>query len=283
MKDPQFISRFGLSVNAAAAQCTTVQSGGNTDFFLEVTDTEVWPELLKEAESNSLYTRIVGAGSRSVISDFGYRGLLIKNSVKYIDLNRHSVKVGSGALVSALVQKLAADGYGGFEELVGEAGSVGGALASSEPTLLPLRQCLKSVELWLSGELQTLTNTQFQALTGKPGTILNATFEITPMPAAELTRRMLTATQTKLRQKPGGVPCVQVFAAGEATDLLNQLAIGGEQVGGATVSRKDPNYIINENNARSHDVYELAQRMRHRVKVKLNHTLAERINWLGEW
>ncbi len=282
MKDPAFISRHGLSVNVPVAGCTTIKSGGNADFYGEVSDPTAFQQLLQAAARNGINVTVIGQGSRTVVSDHGVRGLVIKNRISFVDIGAGVASCGTGVAISEVIQTLAAAGYGGFEQLVSEPGSLGGLLKSRPPRLEPLIDRLENVSLVDKGSVQELKRDAFVTMDGDY-TVLACTFRVEEKNREALNHAMLTATQAKLRGRPGRVPHVAVFADAEASDCVRQLGMAGERVGGAVISAKDPNYISNDQGATSHDVYELAQRMKNRVKVKLGRTLTEAIYWVGEW
>lgn len=283
MKDPSFISRYDLSVNAPTSGCTAIKTGGNCDFFATATDLTTLELLLKAARENNVPVQVLGNGSQSVISDHGYRGLLIKNEISYVDASEQTASVGSGTALTDCVHQLAKEGLGGLEALVGSPGTVGGALASPNPENTDLSGRVELVSVYTKGGLQEWNREAYQSAERGTYVILACMVRVETRGRTELQRHMLQATQTRLKNRPAGVPAIKVFADRDASDSLRQLNMAGERVGGAIVSGKDPNYIINDQGATSHDVYELAERMRNRAKVKLAKTLRVGISWVGEW
>lgn len=280
MKDPRFITQHDLQVSFPVGAETAIGTGGNTDFCGEVTAPEALISLLEDAARNDLRTVLIGRGSRAVFSDFGFRGLVIRNRLEALQISRETVTVGSGLPLRTLIHTMSEEGLGGFAELVEYGGTVGGALTDPS-ALLPLRQTVRKLTVLAGGEVQHVQPDFLHEVLNP--VILSVELTAHRRPAEEIRRTMLTATQAALKAHPRGVPYLRVFGDAQATSALRQIGIAGERVGGAVVSMKDPNYIINEGSATSHDVYELAQRMKNRVKVRLQRTLHESAVWLGEW
>lgn len=293
MKDPGFLSQFSIKVNVPVAEYTSIKAGGSADFFGTVSTESDLVTLLTGAAENQLKTALIGCGSGTVFSDSGWRGLLIKNDVRSFDLNHDLVAVGSGLPMSDLVHLLAKEERGGFEALVGYPGSVGGAIRHNVSRLgTKLSDQLRSVTLYSGGRVITV---EPQDLHFTPGGsrldqsgewVLGATFKIKKKPPAEIKKRLLEATQDRLKSEPTGRPQVTIFtnppSGRKAGELVAAAGMAGERVGKAMVSRKNPNVIINTGGAEAASVYELAQRMKHQVQQKTGRKLLEAVTWLGE-
>lgn len=296
MRDPRFLSRHGIKVNVPMADYTRIGTGGNADFFVAAGTAKELTSVLDGARDNSLKTVVIGSGSQTVCSDHGWRGLVVKNEIRYCDLdfNRTQVMVGGGLPMADLVNRLAEEGYGGFEPLVAYGGSVGGAIRSNlRWGTTTIARHLVTVSLYSGGrvvevapgDLQFGPNESRLLRTGE--TVLGATFLVSEKDPEQIRRRLLEATRDRLRDDPAGTAAVRVFLDppdGEsAAEVVGRLNLAGTESGQAVVSKKNPNMIINRGGARSADAYKLAQRLKHDATMKLGVKLREAVSWMGEW
>lgn len=292
MKDPGFLARFGIKVNESLASHTRIGAGGNADFFAVAGDRQTLGALLDAAAANGLPVTVIGCGSRSVCGDHGYRGLVIRYTANGFQLSEGDVEVDAGYPVHELIGRLAEEGRGGFEAFAGYAGSLGGAIAegASRGTL---RFADVVCRITLAAGDRSIEVTPADLKYGEHGAtrlqggewILGARLRAVRREPEEIRRRVVQATRDRLRNEPSGKPSVSVFhdpRGHRARDLLTQVGMGGEREGGALVSEKNPNVIMNDGGARSRDVYDLSQRMKARVKLRLGVKLTESLAWVGE-
>jgi UDP-N-acetylmuramate dehydrogenase len=280
-------------VNVPLKEHNILGVGGNADFFVTMNETKEFARLLTAASENGLKVAVIGSGTNCVFSDHGFRGLVIKNELTEFDLSVSALRVGSGLAMTDVIHRLADEGCGGFEELASLPGTVGGAVASNAGvTPHEIKGALLSVTLFSKGSVVEVepSDMQFEYRdsrvkhTGEQ--VLGATFRVAKKDPHDIKRLILSATQARLRSRPGAEQAIPVFRdplPDSVADLVSQVDMPGERIGGAMVSTKDPNYIINEGSATAAEVYELAQRVKHRVSVKLGKKLVEQIDWLGEW
>lgn len=296
MRDPRFLARHGIKVNVPLAGHTRIRSGGRADFFVTAGTAQELASVLDGARDNALKTAVIGSGSRTVFADHGWRGLVVKNEIRYcdIDTGRGQVTAGSALPLADLINRLAEEGCGGFEPLVAYPGSVGGAIrANLRFGSTAIGRHVRSVTLYSGGrvievkaaDLGFRPNESRLLRTGE--IILGATLAIVEKDPNQIRRRLLEATRDRLRNDPAGTAAVRIFwdtpDEETATELLSRAGLAGEQIGQAMISKKNPNVIINLGEARSASVYELAQRMKHAVTMKFGAKLRDAVVWMGEW
>ncbi|MEX2043644.1 MAG: FAD-binding protein [Patescibacteria group bacterium] len=293
MKDPEFLTRYGVRVNEPIAGKTKIETGGNADFYAEVDDARTLRSILAAAADNALPVTVIGCGSRVVCGDHGYRGLLVRYRARRYELADGDVVVDAGLPVHELIGRLTEEERGGLEAFAGYAGSVGGAIAEGATRgTLRFADRIKEVSLCSGGRAVDVTPADLKY--GEHGSarlgegkewVLAARLSTVRRDPAESTRLIAEAIQERLRGEPAGKPFVFVFrdpARKRARDLLAEAGMGGAREGGALVSEKNANAIINDAGATARDVYNLAQRMKARAKMQLGAKLTESAVWLGE-
>lgn len=128
--------------NEPLSKYTTFKIGGPADYFVKTTTEEELIQAVKEANKQKIPFFILGGGSNVLVSDKGYRGMIIKNEMNKIQMvgylgkikgrqsspNIVHLKVDSGVLVNRLVRYSLEQGLSGLENFLGQPGSVGGAV-----------------------------------------------------------------------------------------------------------------------------------------------------------
>jgi UDP-N-acetylmuramate dehydrogenase len=107
---------------------TTLQIGGPAQYFIEVNTKEELTEALRFAEENSLPFLVIGGGSNLLISDQGFEGLIIKNSIPGIKREGDNFRVSAGVSLQDLVDLTIEEGLDGIYKMTGVPGTVGGAI-----------------------------------------------------------------------------------------------------------------------------------------------------------
>ncbi|MEX1113377.1 MAG: FAD-binding protein [Patescibacteria group bacterium] len=293
MKDSGFLARYGVKVNEPLAPYTKIRAGGNADFFAEAGDRKTLAALVVAARENALPVTVIGCGSRVVCSDHGYRGLVIRYTADGFLLSEGEVEVDAGFPVHALIGRLAEEGRGGLEAFAGYPGSLGGALAEGATRgTIRLADMASAITLVSGGRRVSIVPGDLRygeqgaaRLTGGQEWVQGVRLRLVRREPEEIRRRVVEATRDRLRYEPAGKPFAFVFRdppGHRAADLLAKAGMGGEREGGALVSEKNPNAIINDGGATAQDAYRLAQRMQARVRRQSGIKLVDSLVWLGE-
>lgn len=292
-----------LEKNKLLAPFTTYKIGGLADLFVEVHTIDELIHTLFEARRNDIPFFLLGCGANILVTDKGFRGLVIHNLAnKIIFLNNNKVSAGSGAIVTDLMTLCCDRGLSGFEHFVGIPSTVGGAMWQNLHFLSPDRQRTVFIEeivqmsriLTEEGAFCTVGVDYFQfeydksILQKRKDIVLDVTFQLGTKQKSEIREIMDTnmawrnARQPQLKEYPS---CGSVFKKIKgigAGRLIDQVGLKGTRIGGAEVSRKHANFIINTGSARATDVLQLIQYVQDEVKRKLGYTLETEITVIGE-
>ncbi len=118
--------------NYPLAPITTFHIGGVADYFVSVSTTADLQEALKFAREKSLAVLVLGRGSNVLVSDEGFRGLVIKNEIENLNFeDSGKVEIGAGENWDDVVKQSVAKNLAGIECLSGVPGSAGGALVQN--------------------------------------------------------------------------------------------------------------------------------------------------------
>lgn len=120
----------GVSQHIVMRDYTSFRIGGVADFFFEAKDIQDLIKAVRAAIKLNMPYFILGNGSNILFSDYGYAGLVIKNSASHIAImkEKSQVIVDSGTMLARLIMELASNDLAGLEFLYGVPGTIGGAL-----------------------------------------------------------------------------------------------------------------------------------------------------------
>ncbi|MDQ1272851.1 MAG: UDP-N-acetylmuramate dehydrogenase [Planctomycetota bacterium] len=292
-----------LERNKPLAPFTTYKIGGPADLFVEVYTIDELIHAISEAHCNGIPFFLLGCGANILVTDKGFRGLVIRNLANKITFfNGDSVLAESGAVVADLIEKCCDRGLSGFEHFVGIPSTVGGAMWQNLHFLSPDRQQTVFVEeivqtsriLTEEGQFCTVGAEYFQfdydksILQKRKDIVLDVTFQLSPKQKEEIravvdaNMAWRNARQPQLAEYPS---CGSVFKKIKdigAGRLIEQVGLKGLRIGGAEVSGKHANFIVNTGNATAADVLQLIQYVQEEVKLKLGYTLETEITVVGE-
>ncbi len=288
-----------IKTDEKLAGYTTLNIGGPAKYFAFVKNVDELLNILKLARDFNLKILIIGAGSNLLISDKGFDGLVIKLKGEFnnVLINKTDVISGSGVMLPMLI-KLSVDySLSGLEELFGIPGSVGGGIvmnagtkiASISDTLLYL-EAIKLDELQL-GVLR-LDKKEIDFGYRRSGLedkfiILKAVFSLKEADKTKLQKRITEVLLNRKETQPLGT-----FNAGcvfknpedgkiSSARLIEECGLKGYSYGGAYISEKHANFIINKNNATCEDFLNLMRHVIKTVKEKFNITIEPEIKLIG--
>ena len=244
---------------------------------------------------------ILGAGSNLLVSDEGFRGLIVRTTrlnsqAEAVGPDR--VRVGASVTVSGLLRRAAQSGWGGLEFLTGVPGTIGGVVAMNAGTHLgETKDRLRKVEVFrLQGEITGPASFQGQELKFAyrknfflpEGCLVCVTeWEFTPEAPATVKAKIDDLLTRRKNSQPVDLPsCGSVFknprtSGLHAWQVIEKLGLRGHRVGGAEISAKHCNFIVNHGGAKASDVMSLIQLAKRRALEELQITLEEEVKLVG--
>ncbi|MDR3545728.1 MAG: UDP-N-acetylmuramate dehydrogenase, partial [Candidatus Limnocylindrales bacterium] len=253
------------------------------------------------ARGRDLPHTILGRGSNVVVSDAGVRGLLIHVRAQGFEISDGRLVAEAGLPMAKAATVTAEAGLSGLEFGLAIPGNVGGAVwANAGAHSSDVAAILESARvLSADGSEASLApadlglayrESRFKhGPAGRPAeVILRATFRLTPDDPAVIRARLDEIRRWRQAHQPLGTPSAgSVFrnpAEGpSAGALVDECGLKGRRVGGAVVSAKHANWILNDRHASAADVRELAELVRDTVVRETGVTLAFEIQFMGDW
>ena len=282
------------------ARFTTMRVGGPADLFATVHNAFELRALVRFARSRGLPHLLLGRGSDVVISDAGVRGLVIQNRAEgsRIEGDRYAAEAGVPMARAATESQRA--GLTGLEFGLAIPGTVGGAVwANAGAHDADVAAILESARVLdgegresivPAGDLElAYRDSRFKhtAEGDHPEVVLEATFDLAPAEPDAIKARLDEIRRWRQVHQPLGIPSAgSVFrnpAGDSAGRLIDALGLKGLRIGGASVSEKHANFIVNDQKGRASDVRHLAERVRSEVEAARGIRLAFEIEFLGDW
>ena len=273
------ILRGGLHADEPMSKHTTIGVGGNARLLAEPTSINQVTRVVRYTLESGLAYTVVGKGSNLIVRDGGYDGLIIKlgTHLGKIRLNRRTVRAGGGASFARLARRMTQMGRTGLEFGIGIPGTVGGAVRMNAGAFGgEISDVLRRVQFVDDhGELQVLKGSEMtfsyrKSSLPRGAIVLSATFDCPPGQInQEAYDRSLARKETQpISERTFGSTFVNPpgrFAA----QMIEGCGLKGRRRGGAMISDKHTNFIINvDGSARAEDVEGLIRLMRQEVKKK---------------
>ena len=270
--------------------------GGPADFYYEASNSEELARSVKVAIRSKTPYVVIGNGANVLVSDNGIRGLVIQNHSKNMRFLPHGfVEIDSGVDNTDLILAAKNRNLTGMERLLKVPGTVGGAIYMNAGDT-GKKRFFGDLVIWVEvidaqARLSKLRkedcdfdyrSSRFQR-TGE--IILRAKIELKKSTTEELEE---AAKDILIRKSyhPSGATLGSTFKnpeSGYAGKLIEEVGLKGRRIGGAKISEKHANFIINDGNATAGDVKALIDLMKRAVKERSNINLEEEVRYLGDW
>ncbi len=285
-----------LKENVKLSSATTYKVGGVAKVFVYPKNTEKLILLLNELNKENIKYKVLGFGSNVIFSDKEYDGVIIKlDEFSNVSINDTVITAGAGASLVKLSHKAAKEGLTGLEFASGIPGSIGGAIFMNAGAYKSDMGYIVSEVKVLTPELEVKTlynkdlNYKYRSsfLQKNPNYIcLEATIVLRHGDKDQIKKLMETRRQKRLIMQPLEYPSAgSVFRNPEddfAGRLVESCGLKGYSIGGAKVSEKHANFIINADNATASDVKNLIDYVHDKVKDETKVDLKieqEFVNW----
>ncbi|MBN2032164.1 MAG: UDP-N-acetylmuramate dehydrogenase [Deltaproteobacteria bacterium] len=279
-------------------QWTTFRVGGNADALCFVEDMFTLRRVLEYAKKTSTPYLILGKGSNLLVKDLGLRGLalLLRGHLALMERSEKEgdhLSAGAGLHLSNLLNECRRRGLGGLEFLAGIPGTVGGAvLMNAGAWGKETADVLQEIEIMSSsGELikknRAKLHFAYRSLDMLEGSVVvKATFKCTKRSSEEVEERMRHYREKRKNSQPleyaSGGSVFQNPPGDFAGRLIEQVGLKGFRVGGAVISSKHANFIVNTGGAKACDVLALMDLARKKVREKMGVDLQPEIRVVGK-
>ncbi|MBX3473172.1 MAG: UDP-N-acetylmuramate dehydrogenase [Planctomycetes bacterium] len=259
------------------APLTTWRIGGPAQYLVHATSLRDVADTVAACRSANLPLYVLGGGSNLLVGDDGVTGVVLSlHAMKKMQAFGNKVHVEAGASLGALVTRCNQAGIGGPHGLAGIPGTLGGALAmNAGGRYAEIADFVERV-VWLNpqGELESLYREEiafgYRRSGLRFGVVIEAVLAGHRARPEELVAKSREIMKEKLAVQPyqefSAGCCFQNPMGGSAGRLIELAGCKGMSVGGAQVSEKHGNFIVNRGNARAQEVLELMRQVTLRVQ-----------------
>ena len=311
-----------IKLNEPLIGYNTFQVGGEAKFFVEAGDKELVQKAIYAAGSDSVPYVILGGGTNVLVSDKGFDGLIIKaNHNQFRTYGDNTVFAEAGIPVGALLNKLASLGLSGLEWAAGLPGTLGGAIFGNAGALGgEMADAVMSVEVFDSRMRDIKEYSKDMCCFGyrrslfkneKHLVILGATLKLRNGSQPEIMSKMAESIKLRAHHQPlafrsAGCTFKNVdLAVSQAAQqlvenseefqgfkntgflpagmLIDKAGLKGLKTGGAMVSEKHGNFILNADGFSAEDIFWLIEIIKNKVLEKYDILLEEEIQYIGEF
>jgi UDP-N-acetylmuramate dehydrogenase len=279
---------------------TTMRVGGPADLFATAHNAFELRALVRFARSRGIPHLILGRGSDVVISDAGVRGLVIQNRAEGSRVEGERYTAEAGVAMARAATETQRAGLTGLEFGLAIPGTVGGAIwanagahESDVASILDSARVLDgagSEAIVAGGDLAfAYRDSRFKhtAPGAHPDIVIEGTFSLAPTDPDTIKARLDDIRNWRQAHQPLGIPSAgSVFRnppGDSAGRLVDAVGLKGLRIGGAVVSEKHANFIVNDQKGRAADIRHLAERARAEVEARHGIRLEFEIEFIGDW
>ena len=288
------------------APYTTFRIGGPADLFFEARTADDLAAAVTAARAEGVPYVVLGLGANVLVGDLGFRGLVVRNAARHVRVDRDGLRLHaeSGAVVYPdLIDAAVEAGLSGLEHYVGIPSTVGGALWQNLHFLSPdrsrtmfIEEVVESADLLTEeGERKTVGLDYFDfgydysTLHVRRDLVLTATFRLRPGDVPRM-RDVMAANLGWRRERhppldtePSAGSIFKKIEGIGAGRLIDGAGLKGFRVGGAEITHRHANIVVNRGGATAADVQGLIRYVQAVVERETSYRLETEIGMIGDF
>ena len=292
-----FADKGALIFDEPLCNHTTFRVGGKADAFLSVQNEEELRKAVLLCKEYGVPFLILGNGSNLLVSDNGYRGMviLVGKDMSEIAVDGNRITVMAGATLGSVAQAAARNSLGGMEFASGIPGTIGGAIVMNAGAYDgEMKMVVDEVRvLTQNGETLTLSNEELEfgyrtsRVKKEKLIVLSVTLLLQPQKQEDIYEKMNDFAARRREKQPLEYPSAgSTFKRPEgmfAGKLIMDAGLRGYSVGDAQVSEKHCGFVINKRNATAKEISTLIYDVQDKVKESFGVTLEPEVIFIGDF
>ena len=309
--------RLGVRVrlDEPLAKHTTMRVGGPADLLAVAHDVAELAEIVRFARSGAIPYVVLGRGSDLVVSDLGIRGMVVLCRAEGHRIEGELLVAEAGLPMARAATLGQRAGLAGLEFGLAIPGTVGGAIwANAGAHGADIAAVLQSATILRADGTEVVETASDLGLayrdsrlkhalaagaptaglaagsaapSGTSDLVLAATFRLSAESPAVIKERLDEIRRWRREHQPIGMASAgSVFrnpVGDSAGRLIDACELKGRRVGGAAISDKHANFIINDRGATAADVRHLAEDARSAVATRFGIELVYEVQFAGDW
>ncbi len=283
------------------ARFTTMRVGGPADLFAVAHNAFELRALVKFVRTRDIPHVVLGRGSDVVIADAGVRGVVIQVRAEGTEVREDRLVAEAGVPMARAATVTQGGGLSGLEFGLAIPGTVGGAVwanagAHESDVKAILEEALvmtaDGTEIRQDGQALGLGYRDSRlkhrvARDAAPEIVLSATFRLSPATPDEIRDRLDDIRHWRQAHQPLGIPSAGSYFRNPPDDsagrLIDAAGLKGTRLGGASVSEKHANFLINDRKGTASDVRGLGEIVRTEVARRFGVRLEPEVVFVGDW
>lgn len=287
---------------------TTFQIGGPADLYFEAHTADELARAIGLAREHDIPYFLLGRGANILIGDGGFRGLVIRSAARHLEVDAATGRlwVESGAIMFPDVIHTAVNcGLSGLEHYVGIPSTVGGALWQNLHFLSPpperertmfIEEVVSEAEILTEeGERKIVGGDYFDfgydysILHDRDDIVLTATFQLQSADIGRMEEIMEANLRWRkdrhppLDTEPSAGSIFKKIEGVGAGRLIDECGLKGTRIGGAEITHRHANIMINRGNANAADVRALIAHVQQVVERQTGYRLEPEISFIGQF
>jgi UDP-N-acetylmuramate dehydrogenase len=285
------MGKLTMQKNVSLKNRTTFKIGGRARYFIETRNEKDLISAVSLAKRKNLPFLILAGGSNVLVSDKGFKGLVIKIGDAGRNIKDAKITAGAGTNLGKLSGLAVKESLTGFEWTAGIPGTLGGAIRGNAGAFgKSMSQNVQSVRVFdaRSGKIKILKNKDCRFSyrnsvfkKNKNLVILSAILKLKKGNKKEIKNRIGKCLNYRKKSQPLNFSSAgSIFQNPEgrfAGELIERCGLKGKRIGQARISKTHANFIVNLGRAKAKDVGRLIRLAKKRVKGKFGITLKEEI------
>ncbi|MDD5341115.1 MAG: UDP-N-acetylmuramate dehydrogenase [Patescibacteria group bacterium] len=299
--------------NIPLSKYTTFKIGGDAKYFFIANNSDELIKAISDAQKKKINYIVLGGGSNVLVSDAGFDGLVIINKSDAIKIEKNIVKAGSGVLLFNVVNKSIENNLSGLEWAAGIPGTIGGAVRGNAGAYRgQMSDSIIKVEVLRDGKIISLDKKDCgygyrqSIFQNNKDLILSVELQLQKGDRVESEKKIKEILADRKNKQPLEFPSAgSVFKNVMIDDtidlsrfinlpkeyleykkipaawLIDSLDLRGKTIGGAQISTKHANFIINTGKANANDVIQLISLVKMKVRNKYEIELHEEVEYVG--
>lgn len=282
-----------MKLNEPLAPRTSFGIGGAADLWAEPEDAEDLVFLLDFLEEAGVHREIFGRGTNLLVMDGGVEGAVVgMRRLRQVSFAGRKVSAGAGAPLSGILGESVRRGLSGLEFAAGIPASAGGAAATNAGGRFgDMKGVLTGAVLLCGGDVKRKDAGEPGLVCGRSraegarGVVVSVELELKESEPAAVKNEVSRIMKYRMKTQPVSVKsagCVFKNPGGmSAGRMISGAGLSGRRIGGAEISRKHANYIINRGGASSADVLALIHLVEEEVFKVYNVELEREVEIIG--
>jgi len=280
--------------NVSLKNYTTFKIGGKAKYFFTAKTKEDLVKAIAAAKELKLPFFILGGGGNILVSDQGFKGVVIKIENTKYKIQNAKIIAEAGMSLGELTNTLIKKGLSGLEWIVGIPGTVGGAVYGNAGAFgKSMEDVVKEVEVLDSKNLKiekfknkdckfTYRSSIFKYK--KNLIVLSAKLQLKKRKKKEIENKIKKYLEYKKKNHPRDYSSAGSIFKNPmghfAGELIEKAGLKGKRIGKAKISAEHANFIVNLGGASAEDVKKLINLAKKSVKKKFKINLEEEIQFL---